>query len=247
MRTTFSLSLAIFGALQTAHAGVILSGSDVITGAGFGAAPRILTVQVTGNGSTESGCDAWSNMGLLVGPSACTNSANVGGDEPNPHGFPKDSAPTLSSLGFANASEIGIIFDATEPGNSSGNPLTMDSLILKFYSPTGTLLLSEALDNPPLVFNQTVVGNGKTDFLFVLDQMGINEVNSIIYSNSNAGNDHIALESTMSAVHGGPESFLAEGLTSTTNTSTPEPATYLLLGGGLLGVGVLRRNRGHKV
>jgi len=156
-----------------------------------------------------------------------------------PNGFPKESAPTLGSLGFDNASQIGIIFDATEPGNPNGNPLVMYSLILKFYSPSGTLLLSEALDNPPLVFDHTIVGNGKTDFLFVLDQAGISQVNSVIYSNPDAGDDHIALESTMSAVHGGPESFLAEGL----STSTPEPGTLLLLGGGLLAFGAFARKR----
>ena len=126
MRTAISFFLAI-GALQTAHAGLILSGSDVIGGAGFGAIPRILTVQATGNGSTESGCNSWNGAQMVVGPSACSNAANAGGNEPNPHGFPKFSSPTLGSLGFNNALQVGIIFDATEPGNNSGNPLTMNS------------------------------------------------------------------------------------------------------------------------
>jgi hypothetical protein len=202
--------------------------------------PRILTVQGTGNASTESGCNAWGGSGMIVGSGACSNVANAGGNEPNPHGFPKDSVPTLSSLGFTNATDIGIVFDATEPGNKSGNALTMYSLILKFYSPTGVLLLSESLDNAPLVFNQTVVGNGKTDYLFVLDQQGINEVTNTIFSNPNAGNIHIALESTMTSVHGGPESFLAEASVGHTAT-VPEPASAVLIGAGLIGLAVLRR------
>lgn len=239
--TLLSLFLAL-GAVQTAHAGLILSGADVITGTGFGADPRILTIQATGNASTESGCDAWSGTALVVGPTACTNAANVGGDEPNPHGFPKDSTPTLASLDFNNASQIGIVFDATQPQNNQGF-LIMDSLILKFYSPTGTLLLSEALDNPPLTFNQTGPGNGQTDFLFVLDAAGIAQVNSAIYcSGCDGGDDHISLESTMSAVHGGPESFLAEGSVGVT-TVTPEPATLLLIGTGLIGLAALRHGR----
>jgi hypothetical protein len=170
---------------------------------------------------------------------ACTNAANVGGDEPNPHGFPKDSTPTLGALGFTKASDIGIIFDATEPGQNSGNSLTMYSLILKFYSSTGTLLLSEALDNPPLVFDQTVVGNGKTDFLFVLDQNGQNEVANTIFSLNNSGTVSLALESTMTSVHGGPESFLAEGAVG--STVAPEPASIALVGAGLIGLVTLRR------
>lgn len=243
---TFAQILLFLGlscaATSTAQASLIWSEADVITGAGFGSDPRILTIQATGDGSTESGCNAYNGSHMVVGPAACTNVANLGGDEPNPHGFPKDSTPTLASLGFADADDIGIIFDATEPGSHGGNPLTMDSLILKFYSPTGLLLLSEALDNPPLVFDKTVVGNGKTDFLFVLDQAGINQVTNTIYSLSNSGTVRIALESTMSGVDCGPESFLAQAVVGG-NSVVPEPATMALMGGGLIALGVLRRRR----
>ena len=239
MRILLSLLIGTV-TINAIHAGVILSGPDVSGAAGFGNMPRILTVQATGNASTESGCIAWNGSRMIVGSGACSNAANVGGDEPNPHGFPKDSVPTLSSLGFTKASDIGIVFDATEPGNTSGNSLTMSSLILKFYSPSGVLLLSESLDNAPLVFNQTVVGNGKTDYLFVLDQQGINEVTNTIFANPNSGNVHIALETTMTGVHGGPESFLAEAAVGHTAT-VPEPASAVLISAGLIGLAVLRR------
>src|SRR5262249_26078365 len=137
---------------------------------------------------------------MVVGASACSNAANIGGDEPNPHSSPKFSTPTLGSLGLTNAANIGIVFDAVESGNVSGNPLTMNSLILKFYSAGGTLLHSESLANP-LVFDSTIVGNGKTDFLFVLDQNGIDEVNGAIFAKPNASSVRIALESTMTNVH----------------------------------------------
>jgi hypothetical protein len=228
-------------AMTTAHASLILSSLDLIGGAGFGSAPRILTVQGTGNAATESGCNAWSGTLTVVGPSACSNAANLGGDETNPAGFPKFSTPTLTSLGFAAASNIGILFDATEP---AGNSLTINSLILKFFSASGALLLSESLVNPPLAFDQTVVGNGTTDFLFVLNQNGINQVTNTIFSGAGWGEVRIGLETTMTNLHGGPESFLAVDPPGTSG-ATPEPASITLIGCGLVGLAVLRRRAGQ--
>src|SRR5262249_1364359 len=108
-----------------------------------------------------------------------------------------------------------------------------------------TLLLSESLANAPLVFDSTVVGNGKTDFLFVLDQNGINEVNTTIFSNPNASSIRIALESTMTNVHGGPESFLAldPDVGGIEQSVTPEPSSILLTSSSLLALAALLRRK----
>jgi hypothetical protein len=146
------------------YADIILGGPDVIYGVGFGSDPRILTIQNTG---TESGCNSWSGGSMTVGASACDSGlGNAGGDEPNPHSSPKFTIPTLSSLSITNAGQIGIAFNATQPG---GGPITIEDLVLKFYSSSGTLLVTESLANPSVPLASTVPGNGKTDFLFVLD------------------------------------------------------------------------------
>ena len=240
MRTLFA-TLMLCAAGPLAHASLIFSSADVFTGSGFGSDPRILTIQATGDASVESGCDAWSGTALLVGSTACSNPSNVGGDEPNPHGFPKDSSPELSQLGYTQASQVGIIFDATEPGNKNSNGLIVDSLILKFYAPSGTLLLSEALTPTPFGLSSTTTGNGKTDYLFVLDQNGINQVNSDVFSLADSGSVHIGLESTLSNVACGPESFLAQAYSTGNTSATPEPASLFLIGSGLLGAGLFRR------
>jgi hypothetical protein len=46
----------------------------------------------------------------------------------------------------------------------------------------------------------------------------------------------------MSAVHGAPESFLAEAKVGTTS-AVPEPASAALIGAGLLGLAFLRRKK----
>jgi hypothetical protein len=179
---------------------------------------------------------------MVVGPSACDSGmGNVGGNEPDPHGFPKFNTPTLSSLSITDASQIGIIFDATQPG---GGPISMDNLILKFYSPAGVLLFEEGLKSPPVLFLTTTPGNGKTDFVFVLDAAGISAANLAIFGTAGFGDDRLALESTMSQAAGGPESFLVIQVGQGGGggvQDVPEPVSFLLIGSGLALMGSLKR------
>jgi hypothetical protein len=145
-------------------------------------------------------------------------------------------------LSITDASQIGIIFDATQPG---AGPISMDSLVLKFYSPAGVLLFVESLKSPPVLFPSTTPGNGKTDFVFVLDAAGISAVNLGIFGTAGFGDDLIALESTMSQAAGGPESFLVTQVDPNggggVQTLTPEPVSFLLIGSGLGLLGLLKR------
>jgi len=124
---------------------IIFAGQENIKGAGFGHLPRALTIQSSGgpHNMTESGCIA---PGLTAGNSACAkkvvtvggNPFTAGGDEQNPLKFPKQAAPTVSSLGITNGSQIGILFDAIQPHGSKKNPspssVTINDLTLKLYN-----------------------------------------------------------------------------------------------------------------
>lgn len=161
---------------------------------------------------------------------------SVGGDEPNPHGFPKHSAPTLGSLGITSASQLVIVFDATEP---AGNLITVDQLVLKFYSSSGVLLQVHTLA-APVTFDTTTPGNGKTDYTFVPDAAQAQEAQAIVSPSA-----RVAQESSLSQVKAGPESFLcasSERL-GVTIASIPEPTSLALMGAELLGVMLLKLKR----
>src|SRR6476620_7039960 len=163
----------LVGGATSASAGLIYDSSVLLSAQGFGSAPRDLTVQRTGNTtSPESGCVSPTG-GFTVGSSACmgvdaallpNGVVNVGGDEPSPTtDNQKYGAPFASDRGITTASDIGILFNATEPG---GDEITVSDLTLKFYR-NNTLIGS--IDGQQ-TFTSTNPGNGVAGFVFRVDQ-----------------------------------------------------------------------------
>ena len=151
------------------------------------------------------------------------------GDEPPPLADnQKYGAPTISSLGITDASQIQIIFDATQGG---GGGVTITDLTLKFYGAND--LFIGAIDGSQ-TFLSTVPGNGGAGFAFVVSGDEQAQVNTYLASTS-----RLALEASFTGTGGGPESFFIRGLPSG-DSPVPEPSTYMMLGGGLGSLGLLR-------
>jgi hypothetical protein len=239
----------LLGGAAPASASLIYNESILLSAQGFGSAPRDLTVQRTGNTtSPESGCVSPTG-GFTVGASACmgvdaamipgvpnapNGVINIGGDEPSPTtDNQKYGAPFASDRGITTARDIGVLFNATEPG---GDAITVSDLTLKFYL-GGSLIGS--IDGQQ-TFNSTNPGNGVAGFVFTVDPAQTPYVNGLLAR----GNIQFALESTLTNSSGGPESFrifsLGQGVGGGGST-VPEPVSLVLFGIGALAVG--RRSR----
>jgi hypothetical protein len=227
-----------------AMADLVLVGPLNLTGSGFGALPRALTLQSHGGSSTsESGCVG---PGPTVGGGACTVGPSVGGDEAPPPKFPKQAAPTLSSLGITDANQIAIVFDAVQAQNPPNQTVMIQDLTLKLYNAAGTTLLTTAVLSPEPLSLVTNPGNGTTDYLFEL-----NAAEAATFDTKIAGNfaDIISLNSTISFPSGsaGPESYALVDV-----ATVPAPLighgllVLLAVGGVLFGGKLLERSKNRR-
>jgi hypothetical protein len=221
-----------------ASASLVYNNAVNISAQGFGNAPRDLTIQATGNVTTESGCIAPTIVNNTITPifgsSACTPDAFVsaathglsngvsdtGGDEPNPHALnQKFDLPTFGSLGITSASDVAILFNATEPG---GNSAFVNDLTLTVFSPTGARLF--AIDGS-YDFANTVPGNGSAGFVFTVDLAQQRLLAPYIVPGNIIG-----LGAALSGTFAGPESFTVLNLgLPPTRRDVPEPASLALL------------------
>jgi hypothetical protein len=255
LMATAATAAAMFAAPQAASASLIFDSTINVTGQGFGNNPRLLTLQERGQGDdVESGCVAAGAGGSIsIGSGSCISDSqvfkgngvtNVGGDEVNPMADnQKFGIPTLGELGFQDASDIGLLFNAIEPGGAAKNDVNVNDVTLKFYDNDGKLLA--AIDGQQN-FPTTETGNGRAGNVFVVDAEQQAFLNSTIFSLPNFSDIRIALESTISAAQAGPESFSAVNLGrsggssggSTGGTPVPAPAglgLFAIAAAGLIG------------
>ena len=235
-----------------AHAGLVYDASLVVSAEGFGNAHRALTVQESGRGAdgTESGCVSSTSGGALIGGSgACIDSdatggngvINMGGDEPSPlTDNQKYGIPTLGELDYDSASDVRIIFNASEPLNDDGAIDLLD-LTLKFMDGSTVLL---ALDGGQ-PFDSSDPGNGSAGFVFVIEEDLWALVDSLIFGADGFEAFRIALETTLADAGGGPDTFRIIGGDGGGGGGipVPEPAALGLLGLGLAGLGLARRRK----
>lgn len=213
---------------------------------GFGTAPRDLSLQATGQTTFESGAVNYEGGVIGFGSPIADSLVHDGNGVTNASGIlampspradnQKYGVPTIGSLGITTASQIGILFNATEP---SGNAINVQDVTLKFYTSAGSFL--GAIDGNH-AFPTSNAGNGVAGFTFRITDDELAYVNGLILLGGSGTT--LALEATLAAssFSGGPETFLVYNL-GTVTAPVPEPGTYALMIAGLGVMGFMAKRR----
>lgn len=213
-----------------AQASLVLVSAQDFTGTGLGAVNTILTLQSPGSSTTESG-----SVGRATGN---PNDVRTGNFQ---SGASQTQTRTISSLGVTSAADLRVVFNALEPGISTGNgSILLSDLQLNIFSSTGALLFNSGAFTP-INFADTFTGAGNSGFLFQLDATQAAQAQAAAFG-VGFGSNLIGLAATALNATGGFETFfVASGGAVSTPQKIPEPGSLALACLALFGLATLRR------
>jgi hypothetical protein len=209
-----------------------------LDGTGFGALPRVLTLQTN---TSETGSVAPNGSGGVT----LTGDAIAGSD--------KASAPSVSGLGWTTGNQVGIGFVSDQTGNSG---VTLQALTLGLFN--GTTLLGSFSIAAPINYSQAELalqpGNGNAAFTFVLDATEQASWTALVAANPLAAlaiglSGSLGCAGTASATcqvtNDGPDSFVAIASPGSPiqQSIVPLPGAVWLFGSGILGLMALRKRK----
>lgn len=221
---------AVFALCATAaHADLTLLGPQDFQGTGLGAVNTILTIQSPGSSSVETGTVFWNGTtDIISGSQVMTGSSQT-------------QTRTLGELGVTSAADLRVVFNALEPGASSGQgSIELNTLAVSFYSTSGLQLYSAGLDRP-YAFADTFTGAGNSGFVFALTATQAAEAQAAVFGGA-FSNVRVGLYAEARMAEGGLETFFVANAPGVT-APIPEPETYALMMAGLGAMGFVARRR----
>jgi len=223
-------------AATPARAALVLLDQVALTGQGVGAATTLLTLQSPGASTTESG-------GVLFNGTPFGNAQT---------GASHSSTFTSTSLGIANASQLALIVNLSEPGSENPPSVTTaasslatnanlaNAITLNVYSASG-VLLEQHSTAAGQTLNQVGGGVGGSGIVFGLTAAEQAQLTATMAAN--AGLEVFTVGATFANAQGGLDVIQAGILTP----AIPEASTWAMMILGFFGIGLVayrRRNQG---
>jgi hypothetical protein len=244
VRMRFALLLGAFAitfvGVQPAHSALVFQGDLSAQGSGYSST----SIMVFSKIGTESGCVNFANA---TGQGACDTGtitprlSNVTFPYTPANTFGEQNGQTqtrsVTDSGAINAWDFRLVLNLNQ---GTGNPLTVNDLVVKFYTPTGTLVWHSAeLSAFSAVILSEGGGTGASGKVFYLSDPDATALQAAVFSQANFGNYRIGVEVNASDGASGNEGISA----SNNGGVAPEPSTWLSLAAGLLLLGALAKRR----
>jgi len=215
-----ALMILGWASLASADSVIVYSGIiDNLTGLGHGDVLEVLSLQVTGNGTTEAGSVRWGQTGTKKGIPVYGDIYNdiPGGD------FGSDAkgqgvTRMVSDFAGLTRDNFGVVFNINE--GDALKELRVKGFSLYFQDSIGGVLLGTAtfksVDGAGDIFANLGGGQGQGDYLFQAKFVSPDDdwIDTWLASESNRVGMYVRASEAMSEVSGGAESFSVGPITS---------------------------------
>jgi uncharacterized repeat protein (TIGR01451 family) len=216
----YLFTFALFFISRSASADLVRTGENPVSGSGLGAVQTALTV--TGGGN-ESGCVSWNGSVDVIG-SNCPpgHPAITGGDEQ----ASQSQSRTLGETGIDDVDNFRVVLNP----NENDDDVVVEDIVVRFYSPTGTLLFTSPLTaaSRGQLLTGDFVGTGSSGLvLYALDLTQRAQVESLgIFDNPN---NRVTVSATLSdTASGGDTFYIASFLAGDVGVSKTDSADPIL-------------------